>query len=72
MNPLGTLVSVPAISLLLLASAMNTGDAVPAYMARADTLVCVDTLRASDTIAAVVKVSVRHQDTTAKLPAHAL
>ncbi len=69
MNPLGTLVSVPVISLLLLGSAMNTGGAVAAYMARADTVSCVDTLRATDTVAAVVKVSVRHQDSTAKLPA---
>jgi hypothetical protein len=68
MNPLGTLVSVPVISLLMLASAMSTGDAVAAYMVKADTVGCVDTLRATDTIAAVVKVSVRHQDTTAKLP----
>ena len=69
MNPLGTLVSVPVISLIMLASAMNTGGAVAAYIVRGDTLGCVDTLRAADTIAAVVKVSVRPQDTAAKLPA---
>ena len=69
MNPLGTLVSVPVMSLLLLASAMNTGDAVAAYMAKSDTVSCVDTLRATDTIAAVVKLSVRHQDSTGNLPA---
>jgi len=68
MNPIGTLVSIPVISLLLLGSAMNTGNAVAAYIAKTDTVGCVDTLHAADTIAAVVKVSVRHQDTTAKLP----
>jgi hypothetical protein len=54
MNPLGTLVSVPVISLLVLGSVMNTGDAVAAYMAKSDTVSCVDTLRATDTITAVV------------------
>ena len=68
MNPIGTLVSVPIISLLVLASAANTGAPVSTYLARADTVSCVDTLRATDTVNAVVKVSVRHQDTAATLP----
>jgi hypothetical protein len=33
-----------------------------------DTVACADTLHATDTISAVVKVSVRHQDSTGKLP----
>jgi hypothetical protein len=68
MNPIGTLVSVPIISLLVLASAVNTGAPVSTYLAKADTVSCVDTLRATDTVASVVKVSVRHQDTSATLP----
>jgi hypothetical protein len=39
-----------------------------ARRAQADTLGCLDTLRASDSVDAIVKVSVRPQDSTAKLP----
>lgn len=68
MNTIGTLVSVPVLSLLLLASAVNSGAPVSAYLASADTVGCVDTLHATDTIPAVIKVSVRHQDSAGKLP----
>lgn len=68
MTTLGVLITVPTLTMLLIASALDIGSPDAGYRPRADTTACVDTLRASDTVSAVVKVSVRHQDSTATLP----
>lgn len=63
--------SAIALAVLLGAAACSTNPAQRANSARrvlGDTLGCLDTLKASDSISTIVKVSVVPQDSTVKLP----
>src|ERR1041385_8123612 len=62
----------PLILLLFAAGVRSSGSRYLAHQntAPSDTLMCADSLVPRDTIAGVVKISVRHQDTTAKLPSN--
>lgn len=65
--------SALALAVLLVAAACSTNPSQrvkvgSARRALSDTLGCLDTLRASDSVAMIVKVSIAPQDSTVKLP----